>query len=234
VAESRLKPPVSSRRKVTDDWRARLPEDKSDLFESIVQRWEAGYAMLSVALNESFMLRSRGELVRARQQAAVAGDLARLLTFPLAEALRALGSHARRHGTYSRVEPLNPVFFRGETGHRFASRNSLLHGIFPGERFRFLQKLRALSKAIEEMTAEFHLSATAIAEGTSTQPGVCWSELDTLHYDLNTCLRESVVVLKSFIYVLPAAEMKSLQSLLVVPSLPPVSPAGQETAPATI
>ena len=84
------------------------------------------------------------------------------------------------------------------------------------------------------MTAEFHLSATAIAEGTSTQPGVCWSELDTLHYDLNTCLRESVVVLKSFIYVLPAAEMKSLQSLLVVPSLPPVSPAGQETAPATI
>jgi hypothetical protein len=210
-----------------------LPEDKRDLFEGIVQHWEAGYAMLSVALNESFALRSRGELVRARQQAAVAADLARLLTFPLAGALGTLNSHARKYGTYSRVEPLNPGFFRGETGHRLASWNSLLHGVVPAERFRFFRKLHALSTAIEEMAEEFHLSATAIVEGTSTQPGACWSELDTLHYDLNTCLRESVVVLKSFLCVLPEAEMESLQSLLTAPFAPPASPAHQDPAPAT-
>jgi hypothetical protein len=190
--------------------------------------------MLSVALNESFALRSRGELVRARQQAAVAAELARLLTFPLVRALQTMGSHARKHGMHSRVEPLNPDYFRGEAGRRVASWNLLMHRMLPAERFRFFQKLRALSTAIEETAEEFDRSATAIVEGTSTQPGVCWSDLDTLHYDLNTCLRESVVVLKSFLWVLPAVQMESLQSLLTAPLAPLASPARRDPAPATI
>jgi hypothetical protein len=233
VAEFQPRPLPSGQRTVSDDWTARLPEDKRDLFEGIVQHWEAGYAMLSVALNESFALRSRGELVRARQQAAVAADLAGLLTFPLAGALRTLGLHARKYGTFPRVEALNPGNFRGATGHRLAAWNSLLHGVVPAERFRFSQKLRALSAAIDEMAEEFRRSATALVEGTSTEPGTCWSELDTLHYDLNTCLRESVVVLKSFLCVLPAAEIEHLQSLLEAPLAPPTSPARQAPAPAT-
>jgi hypothetical protein len=230
VAQSRLVPLASGQRKVSDDWTAKLPEDKSDLFEGIVQHWEAGYAMLSVALNESFALRRRGELVRARQQTAVASELARLLAFPLVGALRTLGSHARKYGTFPRVEPLNPGFFRGATGHRLASWNSLLHGVLPAERFRFSQKLSTLSTTIEEVAKEFNRSATAIVEGTSTQPSVCWSDLDTLHYDLNTCLRESVVVLKSFLYVLPAVEMEGLRSVLMAPFMPPPSPTRQEPA----
>lgn len=233
MAQSRLGPLASAQRKVSDDWTAKLPKDKNDLFEGIVQHWEAGYAMLSVALNESFALRRRGELVRARQQAAVASDLARLLAFPLVGALRALSSHARKYGTCSRVEPLNPGFFRGATGHRLASWNSLLHGVLPAERFRFSRKLGALSTTIEEVAKEFDCSATAIVEGTSTQPGVCWSELDTLHYDLNTCLRESVVVLKSFLHVLPAVEMESLRTVLMAPFMPPASPTRREPAQAT-
>ena len=222
MAETQLRT-ASSGKRVSDDWRASLPEDKNDLFEAIVQHWEASYAMLSVTLNESFALRRRGGLVQARQQAGVAADLAELLTFTLAGALRTLDCHARASRVYSRVEALNPRYFRGATGHRLASWNSLLHGILPADRFRFLQKIRSLLTAIEQMKKEFQRSATAIVEGTSTQPGACWSELDTLHYDLNTCLRESVVVLKSFLWVVPATEMESLRNHLMAPYTPAAS-----------
>jgi hypothetical protein len=196
---------------------SRLPPEKNELFESTVRRLESSYAMLSVALNEAFSLCARGELVRARLQLAVASELAGLFAPPLVSALATMGNHARVHGTYSRVEPLNPVFFRGATAHRAASWSSIWHGILFRGRPRFLQKLRVLSKAVQDLTSEFRATAGVLVEGTSTNPGTRWATLDVLHFDLNTCLRESVVVLKSFLCAVPDSELESLRARLIEP-----------------
>ena len=46
-------------------------------------------------------------------------------------------------------------------------------------------------------------TAEDIAENRSVRPPAAWSELDSLHYDLNTCLRESIVTLKCFLRLMP-------------------------------
>jgi hypothetical protein len=224
---------LSGGRSVSDDWTARLPEENNELFEGVVRRWEASYAMLSIVLNEAFSLRARGELVRARQQLAVASDLSQLLAIPLAGALLAMGSHARQHRTYSRVEPLNPGFFRGGTGHRAASWSSLLHSVLLGDRSRFLQKIHALSKAVKELGDEFSCTAATLVEGTSTEPGVGWSKLDVLHFDLNTCVRETVVVLKSFLCVIPPGDLGTLRNDLMGPPTSRSTPARRTARVAT-
>jgi len=38
-----------------------------------------------------------------------------------------------------------------------------------------------------------------------------WDEVDTDHYDLNTCLREAIVVLKSFLIALPESQLGTFQ-----------------------
>ncbi|HEX9224020.1 MAG TPA: hypothetical protein VF860_11860, partial [Candidatus Acidoferrales bacterium] len=45
----------------------------------------------------------------------------------------------------------------------------------------------------------------------SVEPAELWLEIDLLHYDLNTCLRESIVILKSFLIVLPHEELTSFE-----------------------
>lgn len=197
----------SKGRSVSEDWLARLPEEKSRVFDSTVQRWESAYAMLSISLNEAFSMRSQGDLVRARQQAAVCTDLVQRLAQPILGTLSLVHAHGARIRGLSRVQPLKPEFFRGETAQRAASWHALRHGVLLSQRSRFFHKLRTLAETFEGLVIEFNVASREIAEGTSTEPGACWSALDTLHYDMNTCLRESVVILKSFMRTLPAEEL---------------------------
>jgi hypothetical protein len=76
-----------------------------------------------------------------------------------------------------------------------------------GERSRFFHKLRILSNTVEHLGSEFEQNAHDIAAGLSVKPAACWEQLDSLHYDLNTCLRESEVILKSFLHALPTEHL---------------------------
>jgi hypothetical protein len=201
-------------RSVSEDWRARLPEEKNRVFDANVQRWESAYAMLSISLNEAFSMRSQGDLVRARQQAAVCMDLVQRLAHPILGTLSLVHTCGSRIRGVSLVRPLKPEFFRGETAQRAASWHALRHGVLLSQRSRFFHKLRTLAETFEWLVIEFEVAAREIAEGTSTEPGVCWSALDTLHYDMNTCLRESVVILKSFLRALPAGELPAFRQRL--------------------
>ena len=205
---------VQRKSSVRDDWLARLPEQKRRLFDAVVAELEAAYAMLSVALNEALALRSTGALVRARQQAAVTPDLFDRLAARTLAALTALENHARHFGTLPAVSALNPSFFRGETAQRSAAWNNLLHRILLGSRARFFHKLRSLSDMVEELAQAFREASEEIAEGACVHPRSRWEELECLHYDLNTCLRETMVMLKSFLRVLPAEELEAFQRKL--------------------
>jgi hypothetical protein len=207
VLFKRRRAPSPVRRNASDDWRATLPREKNQVFESIVRDWECSYAMLSVSLDEALAQRARGELVCAQQQVAITSELLFRLTSTLTNACAVLSESGKRVTNLPLVQPLHTEFFRGDTGQSAASWNSLLHNVLLGHRSRFFHKLRILSNTVEHLGVEFEQNAHDIASGLSVEPAACWKELDSLHYDLNTCLRESEVMLKSFLHALPAEQL---------------------------
>ena len=203
----RRRVPSPVRRSASDDWRATLPREKNQLFEKTVRDWECSYAMMSVSLDEALAQRARGELVCAQQQVAITSDLLLRLTSTLANACAILSESGKHLTNLPLVQPLHTEFFRGDTGQSAASWNSLLHNVLLGHRSRFFHKLRILSNTVEQLGMEFEQNAHDIAAGLSVEPAACWKQLDSLHYDLNTCLRESEVILKSFLHALPAERL---------------------------
>jgi hypothetical protein len=211
---------ASLRRSVTQDWIAALPRDKSQLFDSIVRHWESGYAMMSIALDDAFCLRTRGNLVNARMQVVVAADLLSRLATNLTSACEVVSERARHFPSLPAVEPLKTEFFRGETAQSAASWNGLLHHVLFGDRSRFFQKLRILRDTVERLADEFRQSSTDLLEGASIDPGILWDALDSLHYDFNTCLRESEVVLKGFLHAIPESQLAAFAEAISNPPPP--------------
>jgi len=50
---------------------------------------------------------------------------------------------------------------------------------------------------------------------------VRWDTLERAHFDLNTCLREAIILLKSFLVVLPDDQLSSFESALELPKQHP-------------
>jgi hypothetical protein len=193
------------------------------LFDSTVRHWEYSYAMMSVALDDAFSLRARGELICARQQVCVSGDLLRGLSATLVSFCKTVGRRGRRLNITPRVEPMRPEFFRGDTGQSAASWNSILHHLLFGGRARFLHKLRILSDTIEQLEEQFAATVDELSRAATIHPSDSWKTLDCLHYDFNTCLRETEIVLKSFLRALPLEQLEVFAAELETP-LAPQSP----------
>jgi hypothetical protein len=176
--------------------------------------------MMSVALDEALSLRARGELVCARQQVSMAADLLGRLSASLVSFCATIAARGRHIAELPAVEPLNTTFFRGNTGQSAASWNGILHHVLFGDRSRFFYKLRILSSTLEQLEREFSEAAGDVSKGLSVQPSDAWRKLDHLHYDFNTCLRETEVLLKSFLRSLPAEQLPALSSELDAPPAP--------------
>ncbi len=201
-------------RSVREHWFAWLPAEKDRLFEAAANQLEVLYSMLSIALDEAFELRAKGALVHAREQAGVSADLFDRLAACLLATLRALENHGRHFGTLPNVAALNAEFFRGETAQHSARRSGMLHRVLFSSRSKFFHKLRALAETVEDLREEFREAAGELADGSSVHPGAHWQALEVLHYDLNTCLREAVIVLKCFLCVLPHEEVQPFRQKL--------------------
>src|SRR6266850_1165285 len=153
---------------VKDDWRAWLPQEKSQVFHKQVHRLESSYAMFSVLLDEAIELRQLGHSGKSRQAVGITSGLSKLLTQTL----------------------------------------------------QFLHKLSTLGDMVEDLGREFRHAADDLAEGTSLNPKKMWAEVDAGHYDLNTCLREAIVVFKSFLIVLPESQLAAFQDTVRQQSQP--------------
>ena len=220
VSSRRKARPFAARRSVLQDWAAALPREKNQLFETVVRRWELGYAMMSVALDDALSLRARGELLCARQQVSIAAVLLGRLGSALVSSCYVLADFGRRFDELPTVEPLRTEFFRGDTGQSAASWNGILHHVVFRDRSRFFHKVKILSGTVQRLEYEFREVAEDLSAGLSTHPGACWDALDCLHYDFNTCLREIEVVLKSFLRALPGEQVAELASTLDTPPPP--------------
>jgi len=205
---------------VKEDWCAWLPQEKATVFYNQVQHLEANYAMFSVSLNEAIELRLGGRLAQAHQTVEISGDLCRLLTEPLAGMLRALCEHAKHYGTVPNTAPLDPSNFQGLKSQRSARLSSLLNRVLLSHRMQFLHKVSALGEMVEDLERDFCRAASDLAEGTPWNRRGTWDAMDAGHYDLNTCLREAIVLLKSFLIALPEDQIAAFQNSVRVQSAP--------------
>jgi hypothetical protein len=215
----RKKNPHSTKRSVSDEWIAALPREKGQLFDAVVRRWECSYAMVSISLNEAFSLRSRGELIGARQQVAVSDELLARIAVVLIEGCQSISNRGRHISNVPQVLPLNTEFFKGQTAQSAASWNEFLHHVLFADRSRFFQKLRILSETLEMIVSEFHGEVEELSDGLSLHPNESWLSLESFHYDFNTCLRETEILLKSFLRALPLEQVSAFgEEIDVTPS----------------
>jgi hypothetical protein len=216
------KPPATRRRSVKEDWISWLPPEKLKMFQTVIHPCETAYTMLSITLNEALTLQAQGNLVRAYLLIVNSQVLLDRMTDHLLALLAGMNAHGRHFGTLSSVAALNPEFYRSETGQRAASWNALLSHVLLNDRSRLFHKLCALTNIVEELAGEYHEAAGRIIEAEVVGPKQSWETVEILHYDLNTCLRESIVVLKSFLCALPERELAALRIEFARPVPKPV------------
>ena len=196
---------------VKDDWCAWLPVAKSRVFDAYVEHLETLYVMMSVSLNEAMDLRKDGLRTSANQAINVVAELCLRLTKPLQELLSALEDHAKHFGTIPNTEPLDPENFQGSIGRHSARMSGLLCLVLLSQRAQFLHKTATLCEMVQDLDEEFRATAEELAEGASVESQALWQIVDADHFDLNTCLREAIILLKSFLVALPEDQLNTFQ-----------------------
>jgi hypothetical protein len=196
---------------VRDDWRAWLPQPKAEVFDAYVEGLETQYLMFSVALNEAIEMRQTRMHTMAYRVVCVTPALCTRLADRLGALLRALGEHAKHYGTIPNTASLDPANFHGPKEQRAARMSDLLSRVLLTQRSQFLHKISTLGEMASDIGKDFRLAAENLSGGFSTHPDADWQVVDAGHYDLNTCLRETIVLLKSFLLVLPEDQLGPFQ-----------------------
>jgi hypothetical protein len=215
---------ASLRGTVQADWRAGLPKEKAEVYNKHVHELESSYAMLSVSLNEAIELRQLGQPGKSQLAVGITSALCKLLTQALGGLLHALSEHAKHYGTTPNAAPLDPANFQGQRGQRSARISSLLNRVLLTHRLQFLHKVSTLEEMVDDLGKDFRTAADDLAEGTSLNPMEIWAEVDSDHYDLNTCLRESIVVFKSFLIAMPDGQLEAFEDTVRLQSQDPGVP----------
>jgi hypothetical protein len=199
--------PWPRRATVREDWLSWLPPGKEEIFEATHQELEVTNAISSVILNEAFTLCRQGKMETARQQAVVFADFFERLASRLQGVAAALEAHSRRFRTPANVVPLRSDCFRSDGAQRVAYAASLQSVFLFRSRARFLHKVRAIGEVVGELRKQEQTIAAEANTHTPHRLPKRWAALEILHYDLNTCVRETTIVLKSFFCVLPDEEL---------------------------
>lgn len=194
---------------VQQDWRAILPGDKASLFIVHTGELENAYMMFSVSLNEAIALRQKGESTGACQEIGVVGELCSRLVVRMNAIIHTMRQHSRRFGIVPNQAPLEAANFHSERGQRGARHSNMISRVLLSERSQFLNKLNALEEIVDELADEFVEFTCELATGAPLEPSRLWKTLDLDHFDLNTCLRETAVLFKSFLLVLPEGQLDS-------------------------
>jgi hypothetical protein len=172
--------------------------------------------MLSVSLDEAIDLMHSEQVMKSYQAVSVTPSLCTRLTELLLSLLRTLSDHGKHYGIVPNASPLEQSNFRGAREQRSAKRNELLSRVLLTERSQFLHKLGALEEMVDAIAKDFRAVSEDLANGVSSQPETDWQTLDDGHFDLNTCLRETVILLKCFLLVLPKNQIGSFQQAVTV------------------
>jgi len=99
--------------------------------------------------------------------------------------------------------------------------NGLLAKVVFRERTRFFHKLESIDEIVDSLQTESDAVISGMSQGDVRSQQRAWQQLEVLGYDLNTCMGETTVILKSFFCALPLEELDSFREKLekLVPSL---------------
>lgn len=214
---------------VQEDWSSWLPPAKAEVFDSCVHQLELFYGMFSVSLNEALELRRTGKSGHSCRVIFVIPGLCARLAVPLERVLHTLGEHAKHFGIVPNIAPLDAANFRGAREQHTARMSDLLSHVLLTQRSQFLHKIETLADMVLSICEEFYEVASDLGSGVSEAPSEDWRAVDDAHFDLNTCLREAIVVLKSFLVVLPNDQLSVFQKSITAQLLAPheAGPAGR-------
>jgi len=199
---------------VSQNWRSPLSPEKSIPYLHTLRLLETSYTMFSINLDEAIGLRRCGQLGRAYQALSITPTLCLRLANQLQLLLRAMLSHAKHFHVVPSINPLNAENFQNPRSRRAASFNSLCSRVVLSQRSQFLHKLSTLADLIEDLEKTFGEAAADLKDSSSVQPERQWAILDSSHYDINTCLRESIVLLKCFFHALPVEQITEFTAAL--------------------
>lgn len=202
---------------VQEDWTAWLPNDTAQLFEHLRDDLAPSCAILGVIVNEALNNPSSGTSAALQQQLApLFCSLFDRLAGSLGLVLDALEEHGRQYRILANVVPLRPEYFRSECARQMA-RASRFRSHWPvSGHSPFRPKLCAIRKIVAEVQTQARNLAREIVLEDSSGAHDRWVRLEVLQYDLNTCLQETTVVLKSFFCALPGNEVPLFRNLLAV------------------
>lgn len=214
-------------RSVHEDWFAWIPNEMDQLFDATRTELESYNTILSITLDEALGNCGQGEYLLAAEHAAVFSDLFERLATYLNLIIGTIEDHGAHFGTLPNVTPLSPSNFRGSTAQRISRMNTLLAKVVFRARTRFFHKLHALDEIIDELKEEAREIAEQVSSRNTLDLDHCWQDLEVLGYDLNTCVGETTVVLKSFFCALPGNELDTFRKRLVsrLPARYPSAPA---------
>lgn len=208
---------------VSQDWRSPLPSEKSVTYLHTLRLFETSYAMFSINLDEALGLRRVGRLDKAYMALSVTPALCKRLARQIQILLRALLAHAKHFRTTPNINPLNPDNFLQGISRRAAHFNRLCSRLLLSQRSQFLHKTSTLLELMEDLNKAFSAAAGELNDSLSLQPERVWEVLDSAHFDINTCLRETIVLLKSFLHALPEEQLADFSAALQKQSLAPAS-----------
>jgi hypothetical protein len=204
---------------VQTDWYGWLPDDKLQVFCGYFREFEACHLMLSVSLDEAVGLRDSGRVKQSLLALKVTPSLCGRLADRLEALLGALEEHARHYGLTPSVEPLEPANFSSGRGQRSARFSSVLSMVLLPQRLQFLNKIRALRGMVWELVKDFDDAAEELASGAVLECADLWSALIQNYCDVDVCFKESMVLLKCFLRVLPPDQLpvfqKTIDSLML-------------------
>jgi hypothetical protein len=211
-------------RTVREDWFAWIPNEMDQLFDDTRQELESSNFILSISLDEALSLCKGGHFDSAKERVTVIAGLFDRLAIRVGHVIRTIKEHGAHFGTLPNVKPLSPSNFRGATAQRVSIMNNLLARVVFRERTRFFHKLYSLGEIVEDLQEEARSILAGISGEASEFPDRAFQLLEVLGYDLNTCMGETTIILKSFFCALPPEELETFRAKLVnlVPSRFPV------------
>jgi len=191
-----------------------LPDDKLQVFCGYFHELEACHLMLSVSLDEAVGLRDSGRVRQSLLALKVTPSLCGRLTDRLEALLGALDEHARHYGLTPSVEPLEPANFSSGRGQRSARFSSVLSMVLLPRRLQFLNKIHALRGMVCELVKDFDDAAEELVSGAVLECDDLWSTLIQNYCDVDVCFKESMVLLKCFLRVLPPDQLPAFQKTI--------------------
>lgn len=199
---------------VSQDWCSCLTEPKSAFFDACEQDYQANYYMLGVTLNDASVKCQAGKIASSLQSISLAPALCARWTVLLSALLRSLTEHAKHYGTLPNTAPLQPRHFQSMRAQSSARMNALLSHVLLSQRSQFLRKIGTLLELAEDLSEEFSASVSDLAEDAKRHTLDIWDLVDALgrlHFDINTCCAEALILLKSFLVALPENQLLLFQ-----------------------